>query len=163
MAIILPVIRTRIQDVLEFPPERVLPDAREDTEEDVPTQADQFVLLRVGGGDFVPGIQGAGRLNLQVVREITCTLWTRLETDQIRSDEEWLANASLGHLQCEHKLWDALATYQPVDGDGNWLVAYPIVPRRFGPPRKGRKRKGWGRSTLAFDVSFTLDVDQDYI
>jgi hypothetical protein len=163
MPAILAQIRGRLRTVLRFPQERVLPDARDDDESEGPTKADQYVLIRVSPGRVVKAsFVGTGRVASRMERDITVTLWTRLAADEQRSDAEWLSHPSIGHLQAEHKLWDALLGFQPVDDDGDWIVAAPIVPESVDAPKKARRRKGWGHSSVRFTVEFVLDLDQTY-
>ncbi len=155
-------IRERLQFVLDFPPERVIPDARDDDDEEFPTKADQYVLMRAGNGTPTGDYLGAGRNALCLRRDITCTLWTRLQADEARSDEQWLLAASIGHLQAEHKLYDALAGFIPADEEGVALVPEPLWPEPVNAPKKSRKRQGWGRSSVRFAVTYTLDIDTTY-
>jgi hypothetical protein len=164
-AAVVAALRVRIQQVLGFPPERVLPDASgADTGDPFPAPAEQFVLLRLGDGRAEPGaFGGAGRQAPLFRQEVLCTLWTRLQVDDLSTDEGYLLHQTLGHLKFSHALWDALWAFQPLDAGGSWLLTEPVLPESYQPPRSGGEgHKGWGRSTLRFTASFVLDLDLTY-
>lgn len=161
MDVLLPLIQQRLMLVTTFPEERVIIDARDD-EDDLKSQADQYVLLRGGGGSPGPDFQGAGRNSLVLNEEIVCILHTRLQTDEATSDAQFLTNRSLGHYVARGLIWSALAGFQPVDADGNWLVTEPIWPRTYSKPRKSKARPGWGSSSLAFNVQYSAKIDTSY-
>jgi hypothetical protein len=163
LTVFLPLIQQRLETVLGFPPERVILDARDNDDTEYKFQADQYLLLRVLAGKVTDDYEGAGRNAVVLVRDITVTLWTRLQTDEATSDYQWLTNASLGHLQAEEQLYNALAGWQPLDSNGLWVLEEPIYPRPVDRPLKSRKRVGWGRSTVQFSVMFALSaVDAAY-
>lgn len=156
-------VRGRLMEVTGLPPERVAVDARQDADEpDLNLQADQYFLIRVKGQTPAPGVEGGGRVNTRVKRRIQVCLRTRLALDEAGRDLLWLTEQSLGHLEREHQLYDALSTYQPTDGKGNWLVAEPIVLEQSTEPRKDKADPSWGRSAVEFVVDFALALDQSY-
>src|SRR5262245_40060411 len=57
----------------------------------------------------------AGRVVPLVRRSVACILRTPLYVDQSDMDYHWLTDTSLGHLQMEEKIVDALVEYFPED------------------------------------------------
>jgi len=159
LSAVLAAVRTRIQDVLLFPPERVLVVASDDHPD---LQADQLVWLRARRQSWEKAATGGGRFNNVVKRRCTVTLRTRLLLDAPADDLAWLTDASLGHYAREHSLFDALECFQPVDDDDNWLVHEPIHLADAGDAERPPDCAGWGQAVYGFDVSFTLDLDQGY-
>lgn len=163
LSTILLAIKAQVMTVFGWPAERVLISARREEEDEPHLQADQYVRIKPLGSSPEPCWDGGGRINCQAKRRVRATLWTRLALDSPNEDQEWLTNASLGHLDTEHALFDALAGFQPSDGFENWLVTLPIEPgpanEPAGPAAK-RNNDGWGKSATEFTVTYMMDLDQ---
>lgn len=160
---ILLAIRQRVMDVMLFPPERVLIVARDVLAQE--PQADQFVRIRPRGGPiYYPTYEGGGRMDTRVRRSCSATLRTRMATDEPTQDLFWLNDVSIGHLEKEHALFDALVAFQPTDSDDNWLVTQPLEPKAVTTPEKARGAKmlEWGESTFEFVIHYQLALDQTY-
>lgn len=157
-------ILTRIEEVLEFPSERVILVARDGDEDEPPTQTEQVVKVRVTSAspDSVL-LSGAGRHAAVEMRRFRCILWTRCELDEKTQDRVALLDLDRGHFIHEHYLKDALIHFQPTKDNGRWVAEEPIVPRATEPPRRTKKNRGWTCSGLEFEVSFVLDIDESYL
>jgi hypothetical protein len=161
---ILSAILERLQTVLQFPPERVLPDARDEDDRDFKLQADQYVLVKVGIAKPLPPWAGAGRNALTLQRQLTVVLCTRFAADEATSDRQWLLDKTNGHIAAEELIYNALAGFQPLDADANWLVLEPLDPQPATPPRRSKRRlaAGWGASAVGFGVTYALTIDATY-
>lgn len=160
---ILLAVQARLMAVLGYPDERVIIDARTDRDHETtgPTQAEQYVRLQVKNRNLVAEtVEARGRIYPHMKATISCVVRTRVNLDEASSDESALTVASRGHLPVEHKVWDALICFQPVDEDDNWLITEPIKPRGGTTPQKPPKT--WMQSTIDFDITFALDLDQTY-
>jgi hypothetical protein len=147
--------------VTGFPEERVVLLARAD----VPyhAQADQYVRIWPRSQTTQgPIVQGAGRLDARVVRRVSVCLWTRLALDEADRDNSWLLHATLGHLDAEHKLFDALLGFHPEDADGNWLCYEDCRVVAAAEPSKDRAEPEWGKSEVDVEVPYVLDLNQSY-
>jgi hypothetical protein len=154
-------VRARLVAVLGWPEARVIVDARGDADADsVTVQADRYVRLRVESRTPDPNVEGRGRVYPDMHARISVTVRSRTDIDAANSDLVALTDESLGHLNHEEDVWDALYCFQPVDSSGNWLVRQPIVPAQATAPRK--PPKGWMQSALEFGVIYILDLDQSY-
>lgn len=162
MDLIVATLRARVGLVVNLPPERVIVVQRSRLEQEA--QADQYVMLQVGGGSFdEPNYRGGGRFNTQLKRKCKATLRTRLATDEPTQDNLWLSDRALGHLAAEHRLFDALAGWTPEDAQGNALTFEPIRPVAVETPLREAKNKNkaldWGQSAFEFEVSYQLRLD----
>jgi len=164
LAAVVAAVRTQIQGKLGFPAERVLPHAGDAADPDpFPAQAEQLVLIHLGGGRVEPGVYDGAARNAPLFRqELLCTLWTRLVSDDPSTAERYLLDQTLGHLKFTDQLWDALWAFQPLDASGNWIVTEALRPEQWQPPRQAPGRKGWGRSALRFTATFCLALDTTY-
>jgi hypothetical protein len=162
LSAILPLIRQRLMDVLQLRPEAVI----ETAEDDLPPDplGDQYLWLRPRDqGPNLPVIDGGGRIDARMNRTIAVTLRTRYAADEGTSNLAWLTDATYGHLDKEHAIYDALLNFQPTDLAGNWLVTQPLKPRGGTNPKKDAKAKEWGQSTVDFEVSYEMDLNQSYL
>ena len=162
LADILTSLQARLMDVLGWPEERVIIDMRDDHDADtITSQAEQYVRLKAGprnplGAD----VEARGRIQPRMSAQISVRLRTRVNLDKAQSDVTALTDASRGHLRVEAGVWDALLNFQPVDGDSNWLVSETVKPRLATAPQK--PPAGWAQTTINFDVTFIMDLDQSY-
>lgn len=156
-------IQAQLVEFLEWDESRVVIDARTDQGHDLagPTTGEQYVRLQVKSRNPVSEtVEARGRIYPHMKASISCVLRTRVNLDTAVSDVSALTVASRGHLPVEHTLWDALLCFQPVDSEGDWLVTEPIKPRGASQPIKPPKE--WVQSTIDFEVTFAMDLDQDY-
>lgn len=166
---ILHAIQARLMAVLDWPEARVLIDARSDEDADaaIPV-ADQYLRLKLAScTPDAASVEARGRKYPNATARVQVILRTRIDTDKVNSDDQFLTHRaaepterSRGHLVAWGRVWDALLCFQPEDDDGNWLVFEPIKPAEASGPRK--PPKGWGQSVLGFTVGFILDLDQGY-
>lgn len=157
---ILPVLRARIVSVTGLDDTVVW----ETKKAKVPfnAQADHFVTIRPRGQQCNRPIeQGAGRLDLRATRRISITAYTRVELDEHDRDTNWLRNQTLGHLQLERKILDAVTTFKVIDANGN-LLALPIRPGVWQEPDEEKEDPAWGSSTLDIEITFVVQLDQSY-
>jgi hypothetical protein len=157
-------LKARLMSAMSFSDSQVLIDARDDSDDELPTIAPQYIRIRRKAVRPLveESVDGIGRVNPRCLLTVSVWLWTRIALDKPQEDLLWLTKQSLGHLDGEQALWDALLCYQIVDEDDNWLVTEPIKPRQASVPRKSKKQKEWGRSGLDFDVTFSMILDQTY-
>lgn len=163
LGVVLLAIQAQLVEFLAWDASRVVIDARTDQGHDLagPTQAEQYVRLQVKARNPIPEtVESRGRIYPHMKTAISCVLRTRVNLDRAISDESALTVASRGHLPVEHTLWDALICFQPVDEEDNWLITEPIKPRGASQPIKPPKE--WMQSTIDFEVTFAMDLDQDY-
>lgn len=162
LSAILLAIQTRLVEVLSWPEERIVLDARDDPDaEAVQPQADAFLRIRTEARTPVgETVDARGRKHPHMRARISVTLRTRCDLDKVNSDQIALTHASRGHFAAEHKVWDALIVFQPEDDAGNWLVFEPIKPGPATSPRK--PPKGWMGSQIEFNLGFILDLTQSY-
>ncbi len=52
--------------------------------------------------------------------------------------------------------------FQPLNGNGDWLVYEPIHLEEAGQVDKPPEQSGWAQASYSFDLCFTLDLDQTY-
>lgn len=155
---ILPVIKQRLMSKLDWPAERVKISLKDDSSHPHqqylrlwPRSSVSFAIYRHGGG----------RLDTRVMRRLAVKLYTRLALDESGDDEQWLTNATLGHLDVEHAIIDALENYAPVDEDMNWLVYQPMKLQPVSEPDKDAEEPEWGSTVQEYDLSYVLDLDQN--
>lgn len=159
LSVILKTVRDRLITKLRFNPSRVsiaveLPTGVPDT------QADQTVYLKPlsqAPDDAVTF--AAGRVDTRLSRQVAVVLRTRLHLDELYSDEALLTDSSLGHLDVEHAILDALQTFLPTDKDDNALCYEPFQVRPSTMPDKDSPPNGWGQSALVFTLDYEADLD----
>lgn len=157
---ILPVMQQRLMAVLGFPKERVKLSCRRNT----PHPHEQYVVVRPRSHITHQVYRhGGGRADTRVTRRVAVELWTRLALDETGDSEQWLLDASLGHLDREHQIFDALENFQPLNAQGDWLVYQPLkLYPTSDPDLEEPDEPEWGRSVQEYDVSYVLDLSQDY-
>lgn len=159
LSALLPLLQQQVMSVLGFPAERVIILSRE--QQPYHAQADQYVRIRPRSQMTEDSIVvGAGRFDTRARRKINVTLFTRLSLDEADRDAIWLDDPTLGHLAKEHLLFDAVATWHPLDGAGNWLLAGTAKLGPVSEPSKERAEPEWGKSELDVDLTYVLDLDQ---
>lgn len=70
-----------------------------------------------------------------------------------------MTETTLGHLALEDLIIDALASYQPVDGDNNWLCIEPMKLLGSTDPQKEEKNRDWGESALVFEFAYLPNIN----
>lgn len=167
--VILLAIQARLMATLDWPVERVIIDARSDNDHDrvAPTHGHQYIRLGVKARNLdAASVEGRGRIYPRCDATVSVVLRTRCDLDPAVSDEIALTDPGTvtvpqrGHLPFEHDILDALATFQPVDEDDNWLCCEPLKVRNGSAPAK--PPKGWAQSAWDVSVAFLLDLDQSY-
>jgi len=156
---LLPVIQLRLMTALEWPEERVLLALKDPTTHPHerylrlwPRQSVSYQIYR----------HGAGRVDTRVTRRLAVKLCTRLALDSVTSSKQWLTHETLGHLDTEHAIIDALENFQPLDGDQNWLVYQPMKLQPVSEPDLEPEEPEWGCTVQEYDLSFVLQLNQDY-
>ncbi len=155
---ILLAVQARLVAKLGFPLERVLV-----SKKDPPffAQGDQFVVVRPRGFRVSEPIVGAaGRVDTRIMRRFTVTLWTRLVLDETDRDTEWLTDPTLGHLDQENAVIDAVQIFWPATSGDDLLTTYPIRLVDGSEPGELPSAKEWGASTLTFEAQYEISLDQ---
>lgn len=161
LSTILKALKARLIAKMGFPQERVLISLQA-LNPPFRSQAEQYCILFPSAGHFPEEIfEGSGRVETRTVRRTSAVLWTRSGLDEEDRDEIRLTDQSLGHLDFEHKMFDALIAFQPVDSQNNWLVYQPIKPQAISAPMKAQDIL-WIASEFQFDVDYILQLDQSY-
>jgi len=120
----------------DVPPTQVVLSQRDDFETVPPAGlAEQAIVVHVGGlSPDQPQNEGAGRVDFRVRRRLDVVAWTRIGLDEINTDLLLLTTDSVGLLDLEHSILEALQDKTPTDDDGNDLlssrcVCCPAVPQ----------------------------------
>lgn len=144
-------VRQRLIDAVPMAPSRVILCACEP--DDVPhAGAQQDVLLRLEGESPAGTFDGGGRY--VDLRRRTFAVWprTRMSLDPVGSDLERLTRDTIGHLELETAIDDALAGWLAEDGDD--AIALPVDIGTFSTPVRDRGDASWVRSRLEFSVTY---------
>ena len=155
---ILPVIQRRLRTRLDWPAERVLLSLRDDGSHPHEQYLRLWPRSHVCHQIFR---HGAGRIDTRVTRRVAVKLWTRLALDETNDDQQWLTNATLGHCDLEHTIFDALENFSPENSDGDWLVYMPLKLYPASEPAKEDEEAEWGCTVQEYDVCYVLDLDQN--
>ena len=126
---ILEAIQSQLMTTTSFPIERVrLVKAWPRSGEEV---GDQDLNVRPLG--FIvheeDGVEGAGRLETIIHRDVGVMIRSRLGVDYLESAQAWLTDPTLGYLPIEEQVIDSLHGFIPVDGSNNILVTQQIKLR----------------------------------
>lgn len=115
---------------------------------------EQHLTLRLG--NFQPdSFGGAGRRSTRVKRGLIVTAFTRTYADQIRRDDAWLTDTSVGHYLLEDNTINALHDEFLFDPDGNKLTALPLHwSPGVAPPNKPDADQSWGWSIMVFELDY---------
>ena len=159
LSLILPVIRQRLIDWLQFPAERVLLTITDEPPFDA--QAEQYVWVRLRRqAPGTPYVEGGGRTDARVRRTLAVTVRTRQALDTPLEHLLWLLTA---HLDAEHAVYDALLDFYPAGADGMNLTTEPLHPGTAAEPRADRDDPTWGESTVEFEIVYEMDLDQSFV
>lgn len=160
LPVILPLIQQRIMAVLQFPQERVLISCRPEDTDEPHIQATQYVRMRaLGATPNQADWEGMERVATVHSRKLRVTLFTRLNLDDVNTDQVWATESQigLGHYVAEHQLFNALYAFFPTDRNGNSLVWYGLNPAPVSETSKNAKKNdGWGRSSVECDIVYVL-------
>ncbi len=150
---------------LQFEPDQVLLRMEEQSwEDESPPGADQYLILLLGRFDTnQPMVIGGGRYTPYLSRKLTILIRSRSLVDSSLDQKEHLlglTDITLGHLELERRVLDALLVFAPEDEVGNWLVTWPIEIRGASSPEKGRTNKEWATTTFETNLPMQARVDQ---
>lgn len=127
---------------------------------DVPHfQGDQDIVLRPGRLQSLGYEEGSGRYDKRVKRRLEATIRTRLELDEADSDEQWLTRED-AHTDLEEDVVAALELFPVEEADGDLLLVEPMRLISGDVPGKRASAKGWGESTLVFEMVYALPLDE---
>lgn len=124
------------------------------------TLAEAILVLSVGRILPVPGTDDAGRIHPARIRQLQVTIWSRRETDEAHRDLFWTLADDVGHTDIEEEVFDCLDNYWP-EKAGQALAECPIhfiggSDYQTGP--QADETRGWGSSTLTFEVQYSPDL-----
>lgn len=107
---------------------------------------------------FEPGhFTGAGRNAVHMIGQISVTIHTTLQADEVGRDLQFLTHSDRGIIILMNEVLNALSDHDLVDASGNELLSHPLRPSQAHiPPRDDRTR---GFLTLLFDVEFDTYID----
>ena len=128
-------------------------------------QAEKIALFRPRGFIDDKGTDlGAGRNAVYLHRQVDITARTRFADDEAYRDRQWFINQTFGHLLLEEAIINAWHDYTPgADESGNALTTHPVkLLRGTDYEKPNPKDKSWGHCTLAFGVSYLLNVNRKY-
>lgn len=101
-------------------------------------------------------VTGAGNQDIHLRHQISVTIHSTVQRDEVGRDLQYLTDDSQGMLQRVTSVLGALSGHDLVDGSGNELLAQPLRPSKVVvPPRDDRRR---GKVTVLFDVEFDWAV-----
>jgi hypothetical protein len=151
--IVLPLIQARLLAALSWPVERVIMAMKDGSHPHNqylrlwPRAATAFDVYR----------HGAGRTDTRVRRMLAIKLWTNLGVDEVNSNQQWLTQASLGHLVNEHAIINALENWTPTDSAGNNLLVQGMKLHPVSEPEKPNvEEPEWGFTVQEYDLQYEL-------
>lgn len=101
-----------------------------------------------GGGHFT----GAGRNAVHVKGQLSVTIHSTLQADEVGRDLQFLTHADRGIIQYMTEILNALTGHELLDESGNELLSQPLRPiQAHIPPKDDRSR---GYVTILFDLEF---------
>lgn len=101
-----------------------------------------------GGGHFT----GAGRNAMHVSTQLSVTIHSILQADEVGRDKEYLTHADRGVIQYMTEILNALAEHDLLDSSGNELLSHPLRPSQAHIPPKDDRSRGY--VTILFDLEF---------
>jgi hypothetical protein len=156
LQLILPDIKQRLMNVLDFPADRVF-FWQGDGDPPFHAEAQQYVWMTLEGeADDLPIMQGAGRIDARETQILRVVARTRVSLDPGDRHDIALMDQTYGILALAHLVKVALVDYFPVDVNGN-ILAMPMKPRHGGNPRPIPKQE-WMEKTLWFEILYELDL-----
>lgn len=123
------------------------------------TMGDADLVLRPGR--FVPtgNETGAGRYDTRIRRLLEVAVRSRLESDEVDSDQLWLLQDA-AHLALEEAVIAALQIFPPEDADSNILLAEPMRLADGAAAERRKDKRGWGQSVLTFEMVYVLPLEE---
>lgn len=149
-------IKTELLNKNVLPSRRIVISAR--LFKDVAPKADHFIAVRPN--DLLVDedwAESKGRHATKAAREFCIDIYTRLATDDILKDEEWVDV----HLDYEDGVMNVLHIWQPYSGS-DALTVCPIRLTSITHPEKGDVVPGWGVSTLNFRADYLLALSEPF-
>ena len=96
----------------------------------------------------------------RVRRAVQVLIRTRLQLDKVNEFSDWLTNATLGHLQLEDSIFDALDDFKVLNSSSDQVVFESLLVTGIAAPRMVRAQKGWGGSIINVEVGYVRSVTQ---
>ncbi len=129
----------------------------------IPVGEPRFVYIRVYQPVPITNT-GGQRLNFLTRRIVRIYLYSRSNVDVYGEDTAAMTAEAQGHLYFEEQVLNWLVDWFPVDPNGKFLTVEPLHPLdpAEGPPERIAtvEDAGFLRSTLDFEVLYTLNIDR---
>lgn len=107
-----------------------------------------------------PVFRGAARLDTRLLERLQVTVRTATVLDDYKEREIWLLDQGIGHLRLRHQIWDALAGFNPVDGNENALTVGPLEPAQSSRPKLTDDKHYYGESYCGFQFWYVAKLTQ---
>jgi hypothetical protein len=155
--VLLPLLQVQVGATFLWGLERVL--LVKNDERPFHGQADSYITIRPKNQMAEACVLGGGRFSPLVTRRIRCRIWSRYAVDEAGREDVWLCDGSLGHIQYEDTLFNALLGYHPMAPNGTDLLCEPLKLGVTTEPATGDKTEPeWGWSEIEFDVTYLLTM-----
>jgi hypothetical protein len=123
--------------------------------------AEQSVAIWVRGETpDGPAVEGGGRVNDMRTRLASILVRSRTMMDENDRDTNRLTDYSLGHLQLEDQVYNAVQVLQETDQQSNWIISYPQRFAAFSEPTADPKNTAFSISTMDIKINYVRDLTQ---